>query len=191
MLVEGNMTVTGNLVKGGGSFKIDHPLDPENKYLYHFIVESPDMMNIYNGNVVLDENGEAWVKLPEWFQGLNRDIRYQLTAIGVPAPKLYVAVKVSNNRFKIAGGQPDMEVSWQVTGIRHDPYTEVNRIPVEEWKPQAERGRYLHPEAYGKALEMGMDFAYGPELSGVASEQRTQLEPEAPVRTAVIQESGR
>jgi len=29
-------------------FKVDHPLDPENKYLSHSFVESPDMMNIYN-----------------------------------------------------------------------------------------------------------------------------------------------
>src|SRR5262245_52630645 len=43
---------------------IDHPLDPENKYLYHASVESPDMMNIYNGNVVFDDHGEAVVICP-------------------------------------------------------------------------------------------------------------------------------
>src|SRR5262245_8440898 len=40
----GSVQITGNLAKGGGSFKIDHPLDPENKYLYHSFIESPDMM---------------------------------------------------------------------------------------------------------------------------------------------------
>lgn len=55
----GDVTVTGNLAKGGGLFVIDHPLDPKNKYLYHSFVESPDMMNIYNGNVELDGKGEA------------------------------------------------------------------------------------------------------------------------------------
>ena len=51
---DGNVDVDGNLSKAGGSFKIDHPLDPANKYLYHSFVESPDMMNIYNGNVTTD-----------------------------------------------------------------------------------------------------------------------------------------
>ena len=40
------------------------------------------MMNIYNGNVITDANGEAVVALPEWFEALNRDFRYQLTVIG-------------------------------------------------------------------------------------------------------------
>ena len=33
------------------AFVIDHPLDPANKYLSHCSVESPDVMNLYNGNV--------------------------------------------------------------------------------------------------------------------------------------------
>jgi len=39
----GNVQITGTISKGGGSFKIDHPLDPENKYLYHSFIESPDI----------------------------------------------------------------------------------------------------------------------------------------------------
>jgi len=98
----GNVRVSGNLSKTSGSFKIDHPLDPANKYLYHSFVESPDMMNIYNGNVVLDANGEAVVGLPDWFGALNRDFRYQLSCIGAFAP-VYIAEEISNNQFKIAG----------------------------------------------------------------------------------------
>jgi hypothetical protein len=56
---QGDVYVNGTLSKGAGSFKIDHPLDPENKYLYHSFVESPDMMNIYNGNVMTDGGGYA------------------------------------------------------------------------------------------------------------------------------------
>src|SRR5215213_8141479 len=80
-LLAGNVTVTGNLEKAGGSFKIDHPLDPANKYLYHSFVESPDMKNVYDGVVVLDNKGEAEIDLPDWFSALNKDFRYQLTAI--------------------------------------------------------------------------------------------------------------
>jgi hypothetical protein len=132
-------------------------LDPEGKYLYHSFVESPDMMNIYNGNVVLDEHGEAWVELPGWFEALNRDFRYQLTCIGGFAP-VYIAEKIQHNRFKIAGGKPGMEVSWQVTGIRQDPWAEAHRIPVEEVKPPEEQGTYLHPEVYGQPEEKSVDW---------------------------------
>jgi hypothetical protein len=72
--------VDGNLSKAGGSFKIDHPLDPANKYLYHSFVESPDMKNIYEGNVTTDGSGLETVTLPDWFEALNRDSRYQLIA---------------------------------------------------------------------------------------------------------------
>jgi hypothetical protein len=146
----GNLNVTGNLTKGSGSFKIDHPLDPENKYLSHSFVESPDMKNVYDGVARLDAKGEAWVSLPEYFEALNGDFRYQLTAIGAPAPRLYVAKEVSQNRFKIAGGRPGGRVSWQVTGIRHDAYANAHRIPVTEDKPSTEQGRYLHPDVYGQ-----------------------------------------
>jgi hypothetical protein len=150
--------VVGTLTKSGGSFKIDHPLDPANRYLYHSFVESPDMKNVYDGVVVLDENGAAWVKLPAWFEALNRDFRYQLTAIGAPAPDLYIAHKIQDNHFQIAGGIPGMEVSWQVTGIRRDPWAEANRIPVEQDKPDDERGTYLYPELYGQPEELGLDY---------------------------------
>ena len=114
--ITGNLDVGGTLTKGGGSFKIDHPLDPENKYLYHSFVESPDMMNIYNGNVVTDDSGSATVALPEWFEGLNRDFRYQLTVIGTFAQAI-VGEKIRDGRFVIRTDQPNVEVSWQVTSM--------------------------------------------------------------------------
>lgn len=129
-----NTRVFGNLQKSSGSFTIDHPLDPENKYLSHSFVESPDMMNIYNGVATLDARGQALVKLPSYFESLNQDFRYQLTPIGAFAP-VYVAEKIKENSFKIAGGKLGMEISWQVTGIRHDAYANAHRIVVEENKP--------------------------------------------------------
>jgi len=159
----GDVHVTGNLSKGGGSFKIDHPLDPANKYLYHSFVESPDMMNVYNGNVVLDANGEAVVDFPEWFGALNRDFRYQLTCIGGFAP-VYVAEKMNNNRFKIAGGKPGLEVSWQVTGIRQDAWANAHRIPMEEEKEARLKGFYIHPELYGAPPEKQIEWARHPQM---------------------------
>ena len=172
----GKVNVTGTLTKGGGAFKIDHPLDPANKYLYHSFVESPDMKNIYDGVTKLDGNGEAWVELPEWFEALNKDFRYQLTAIGSSAPNLYIAEKIANNRFKIAGGIPGLEVSWQVTGIRHDAFAQANRIPVEELKPAEESGKYLHPQALGYAEASGMFYAEKSKLETGLQERHRKTE---------------
>jgi hypothetical protein len=149
--VPGDLNVSGILSKGAGSFKIDHPLDPENKYLYHSFVESPDMKNVYDGVEVLNRRGEAIVTMPVWFGALNKDFRYQLTPIGAPGPNLYIAREIKSNRFKIAGGRPGMKVSWQVTGVRQDAYANAHRIPIEEQKADAERGSYLHPDAFESA----------------------------------------
>src|SRR5215212_4513121 len=92
------------VVNGLKPFTIDHPLDPQNKYLVHTSVESSEMKNVYDGVAQLDKEGAAWVELPEWFEALNGDFRYQLTAVGGAAPNLHVAEEVSENRFKIAGG---------------------------------------------------------------------------------------
>jgi len=151
-IFDGNVDVNGTLFKSAGAFRIDHPLDPENKYLSHSFVESPDMKNIYDGVAVLDAAGEAIVTLPDWFEALNQDFRYQLTPMGA-AFVPYVAEEIAGNQFKIGGGIPGRKVSWQVTGIRHDAYANAHRIQVEELKPSAAMGTYLHPDAFGQPVE--------------------------------------
>ena len=172
----GRVQVAGNLIKGGGSFQIDHPLDPENKYLSHSFVESPDMKNIYDGVAVLDANGKAVVPLPAWFEALNRDFRYQLTGIGGYAP-IYISREVAGNQFEIAGGTPGLKVSWQVTGIRRDPYAEQNRIKVEENKPAFERGRYLYPAAYGLPMSKGIAAMRGAQAPAAPSSTSEGIQP--------------
>ena len=190
-ILYGKVKITGNLEKAGGSFKIDHPLDPANKYLCHSFVESPDMKNVYDGIVVLDRKGKAEIELPDWFGILNKDFRYQLTSIGAPGPNLYIAEEISdmatnttntkysssksssnknknknknnNSRFKIAGGASGMKVSWQVTGIRKDPWANAHRVQVEEDKPEKERGYYLHPYLHGQAEEKGINHLLFPK----------------------------
>jgi hypothetical protein len=150
----GNVSIAGDLnVTGTKNFRIDHPLDPANKYLLHAAVESSEVLNVYSGNVKLDNDGSAVIAMPNWFEAVNRDFRYTLTAIGAPAPGLHIAEKLNSNRFKIAGGVPGMEVSWQVTGVRSDAAMRAHPFKVEEDKPERERGTYLTPEAYGKSVE--------------------------------------
>jgi hypothetical protein len=130
------------------AFRIDHPLDPANKELWHSCVESPDMMNVYNGNVVTGEDGYATVTLPDYFEALNRDFRYQLTVIDPDAPDVHfvrVSRQVEGNTFVIKSTPGNLAVSWQVTGVRQDPWAEQNRIrPVVE-KAEADRGKLLQP----------------------------------------------
>lgn len=173
--VEGDLEVTGSVSKGGGGFKIDHPLDPANRFLSHSFVESPDMKNVYDGVATLDDAGQADVALPDWFEALNRDFRYQLTPIGVYAP-VFVRSKIAAGRFSIAGGAAGQEVSWQVTGIRKDEWAEAHRIPVEERKAGTTRGRYLHPREHGKAAKMGIELP-------PAVRRGRPLPPEQPTRS--------
>ena len=132
-----------HISKSAGSFKIDHPQDPYNKYLYHSFVESPDMMNVYNGNITTNQEGKAIVQLPDYFEALNKDYRYQLTVMGTFAQAI-VAEEINNNSFAIMTDKPNIKVSWQVTGIRDDAYARENRIPVEVDKKEHEKGRLIY-----------------------------------------------
>jgi hypothetical protein len=161
---DGDVQVNGDLnVTGAKNFKIDDPLDPENMYLYHSCVESSERMNVYSANVVLDARGEAWVQLPDWFEAVNCNFRYQLTPIGAPGPNLYIAQKIQDGCFAIAGGVPGTEVSWVVMGTRRDPYAEAHPFEVEVEKPENERGSYLHPELYGMPETRSVEWATKPE----------------------------
>ena len=158
----GNGGVSGSFSKASGTFKIDHPLDPTNKFLQHSFVESPDMMNVYNGVATLSGGGDATVTLPDWFEALNKDFRYQLTPIGAAAPNLHVKSGVKNNRFVIAGGAAGLDVSWQVTGIRHDAWAEAHPVEAEVAKVGAEKGKYLHPKEHGKPVSAGVSLKNSP-----------------------------
>ncbi|NPV13848.1 hypothetical protein HPY86_02825 [candidate division WOR-3 bacterium] len=161
-----DQTRVGILSKASGSFTIDHPLDPYGKILNHYFIEGPEMLNIYRGSVVLDAKGRAEVMLPDYFEALNRNPHIQLTGVG-SADVVYVAEKISGNRFVI-GGKPGMEVYWLVTGERKDVSAEVTRrmMPVEQPKTGELAGRMLDDEFLAGCMEQleregkasGIDF---------------------------------
>ncbi len=160
---DGDVYVNGDVSNESVHSRIDHPLDPANKYLSHSTVVSSEMKTMYDGTVTTDASGQAVVELPDWFEALNRDFRYQLTVIGQFAQAI-VATKISNHQFAIRTDKPNVEVSWQVTGIRQDAWANAHRTPVELEKPDREKGFYLHPELYGAAEEQGMLWARNPEM---------------------------
>jgi hypothetical protein len=155
----GDVRINGNLdVSGTKNFKIDHPLDPENRYLIHAAVESAEVLDIYSGNAITDERGEASVTLPGWFEAINRDFRYQLTVIGGFAQAV-VASEIRQNRFTIRTNAPNVKVSWQVTGVRSDPVMLKHPFKAVEDKPQFERGTYVSPDVYGLPEDRGAEWA--------------------------------
>jgi len=123
----GDVEISGTLNGSAPAVKIDHPLDPANKYLLHASVESSEMMNIYTGNVTTDGRGYATVQLPGWFELLNTDFRYQLTVIGQFAQAI-VAHEIESNRFEIRTNAPNVKVSWQVAGVRQDAYAKSHPL---------------------------------------------------------------
>ena len=162
----GDVFITGFLgVAGSKNFKIDHPLDPANKFLVHACAEGPDALNIYTGNITTDAEGKAVVQLPSYFEAENKDFRYQLTIVedddSAGFTQAKVSRKVKDNRFSIRTDKPNAQVSWQVMGVRNDAYMRAHPINVEEDKG-AERGHYLMPELFGKPQTMQIGYSPAP-----------------------------
>ena len=142
-------------VYGDEYFGADHPLDPANKYLIHSSIASSERMNFYNGNAVTDASGKVVVKLPDYFEALNTDFRYQLTVVGQQA-QVWIEKEIQNNRMTISSDKPNVKVSWQVTGIRNDEYAKQHPFTAEQQKEDKNKGKYLRPELFGQPQEKGI-----------------------------------
>ena len=151
----------GNLgATGTKTFRIDHPKDPENKFLRHFSIESNEVLNVYRGTLQFDANGEAEVSLPDYFNDINRNVSYQLTPVGTYMP-LYIKEKVNqNHRFVIGGGTAGKEVSWAVYAERNDRYLQQNpqQRTVDLPKRAHEKGKYLVPSLYEADPKKGIFY---------------------------------
>jgi len=157
--VNGDFTVSG----GTKNFAIDHPLDPENRTLYHAAVESDEVLDTYSGNVLTDDDGWATVTLPAWFEAVNADFRYQLTVVGRFAQAV-VWEEIKDNRFTIRTNMGRVKVSWQVTARRNDRWMRQHPFQAERDKPEGERGLYLTPAAWGQPEESGIAWAHEPKV---------------------------
>ena len=154
------------------NFRIDHPLDPANRYLVHSCVEAPERLNVYGGTVTLDGKGRATVKLPAYHDALNTEHRYQLTPIGGAAPDLHVAAVISKGRFKIAGGTAGLTVCWMVTGVRQDAWAARHKLKVQPLKAKQDRGRYVSAQAFGKPRSAQIGHVAEPRVPRAAKRLR-------------------
>jgi hypothetical protein len=143
VLVTQDLTVSGTFTAKQKLFTIDHPLDPANKLLVHSTVESPDALNVYSGTITTNKDGEAVVRLPPYFEALNRDFHYQLTAVG-DLTFASVTKEIQSNSFEIKSNRPNVKVSWQVTGVRKDiPPLQTERPKSGSARPMQQRVPYL------------------------------------------------
>lgn len=163
---QGNLAATG--VK---TFVIDHPIDPANKMLKHFSVESNEVLNLYRGVAVLNASGQATVELPEYFSAINTNVSYQLTAIGT-AQQPYVLTEVSGNSFQVAGA-PNTKVSWTIYADRNDLYLQQNPSEGVDvvTKTGDRQGKYISPELYGQPASSAM-------YPKPATQQASQVNPD-------------
>ncbi len=166
----GNVYMSGTLSAGGTkNFEIDHPLDPANKILRHAAMESNEVLDQYSGNITTDGTGYATVQLPAYFESITKDFRYQLTVMGTFAQAI-VKQKVSGNQFVIQTNQPNVEVSWQVTGVRNDKQMQAHPFVSEEAKTARQAGKYFQPELYGQPASAGI--VYMPKSTGKTTAAR-------------------
>ncbi|MFE5710651.1 hypothetical protein ACFQ7J_07500 [Streptomyces sp. NPDC056501] len=176
----GTVTVLGDLKVAGGAkqFLMDHPLDPENRYLQHAAVEAPALKTFYDGTVTLDESGQARVVLPDWFGSINADLCYSLTPVGAPAPDLHISQEYDGAAFRIGGGRAEMRVCWQVTGVRKDRSALAHPLVVEQEKEPENIGRYADPVASDG--ERGPFLAWATELLTLRSSltERLRTDPD-------------
>ncbi len=143
---------TGRLgATGTKTFRIDHPLDPTNKWLLHYCAEGPEPLNVYSGVITTDAKGEASITLPDYFESINRDPRVQLTIEDESDDFVMAKVVggVKDGSCRVRTTKPLVKVYWEIKAVRNDLWVRTHGAPVEEAKSERERGTYQHPEFYG------------------------------------------
>ena len=173
--INGNLTVTGT--KSG--FQIDDPADPANRTLSHTPVESDHFTVVYSGNVRTDGSGRATVRLPAYAGRLAGDWRYGLTPIGTFGQAI-VAREVRGGAFVVRTEHPRTKVSWTVTGTRRDPYARAHPFRAVRSKASRDRGRYVHPELYGKTASSAIARPRGASLRAAKASLRRDLASDSP-----------
>ena len=145
-------------VVGTKAFTMDHPLDPENKLLMHVAAESNEVINFYSGNVQTDGSGKATVSLPDYFEAINKDFRYQLTVIGASFAQAIISKEVLNNKFEISTNQPNVKVSWEVKGIRNDVRMQKNPFVAEVMKSPEMKGKYVDAKSHNQPQSKSISY---------------------------------
>jgi len=156
----GDLHFTGTMTGGTKSFLIDHPLDPLNKTLMHYCIESPDPLLVYSGKAAMNSDGQAVVQMPDYFVALTREDQARINLTPVGRPFLTGAEWNAGNTSFTVYGDPDREVFYTVYADRDDPVMRRLKMPVvaEKGNGYFEKGKLLYPEAYGYPASLGVDY---------------------------------
>ncbi len=144
---------------GVKTFIIDHPLEPETKSLKHFSIESNEVLNIYRGVGKFDNNGNCIIQLPDYYNSINIEESYNLTAIGKAMPNIFISKKInSEGKFEISGGIKGYEVSWSVYAKRNDKYVQNHPEKTKDviTKKQYQKGKFWDPISWNKEKDKGI-----------------------------------
>jgi hypothetical protein len=133
---EVTVTTSGTLTAATKHFRINHPLDPERRFLIHACLEGPENAIYYRGQGRL-EGGHARVELPDYFEALARpDGRtVALTSCCEENEPISVlaASDVVNGAFNVRAADdrnPRQRFYWEVKAVRAD----VEPLKTEEYK---------------------------------------------------------
>lgn len=176
LLVFGNSAVLGTK-----QFMIDHPLDPTNKALHHYCTEGPAPYNVYKGRVRTDAAGYAWVRLPDYYEAINRDPDFQLTVVDSSADFVLAKItqEIKNGQFQVRTSKPGVTVCWEVKATRNDRWVQQNGYVTEEDKLPGERGKYFVPKLYGQPDSNGVFGARADATQRIAAKP-DNAEPAGP-----------
>ncbi|MEJ5020608.1 hypothetical protein WH297_12815 [Ochrobactrum vermis] len=124
-----NFSVVGTISKGGGTFLIDHPLDPYNRNLRHGFVEAPRYDLIYRGTVHL-VNGRATVDIDaasNMTSGTFAALTTNAVVTSLQNQEGFARLKpgpINGGAFEIVCEDENCTdlVSWVVIAERNDPF---------------------------------------------------------------------
>ncbi len=167
----GDVNVTGTIFTPVFVTRLDHPLDPENRYLQFSGVDSPEMTSVLSGNVVTDVQGNAEITVPDYFVAIAGSPRYQLTVIGDFAQAV-VSRELNESGFAVRTDKPNVKVSWQITVTRQDAFANYHRVQTETVKPADEVGKFRFPEAFGQPENRGIDYPQLERARAMAAAER-------------------
>ena len=144
LTLNGNVCITGTLSHNASlTTRIDHPQNPTQQFLDHSTVVAPQPINMYTGRIITNEKGYATVELPNYFEFINTDYNYHLTVIGKFAQAI-IAEEIYNNQFIIQTSEPNVKVSWQITGQRDDAYHQEHLFQTVSPKTGWDKGKLLY-----------------------------------------------
>jgi len=126
---ESTMIISGQLKAQTKSFKIDHPLDPQNKYLEHGSLEGPEHGIYQRGRG--SGYGPVTINLPSYFTALSED-SYSIVVTSRNNTQLYVT-NSNPNSFTVSRIGPFnfikkyIEFDYLIIGERNDIKIEVEQ----------------------------------------------------------------